>query len=146
MPDTQEKNSGKTTRVLINTPRARPDSKGKLIRKLIVFQVKLAIDGLRDLILSPLSLIAAIFGIITNPKNPSWMFEELMRAGHQTDRWINLFNAYDDKGNDLTEPKTIDDVVDSIETAIRKDIDTNGYSATAKAAVNEHLQRHRNQE
>ena len=57
--------------------KARP----RLLRDLIVFQVKLFADGLRDVLLSPLSFVAAIADVITGKQGPESNFYSLLRAG-----------------------------------------------------------------
>jgi len=65
----------------------------RLVRDLVGFQFKLALDGLRDLVLSPASIIVGIVGIIFSPDNPGKYFNRLLAFGHRSDVWINLFGA-----------------------------------------------------
>lgn len=65
----------------------------QLLRDVVGFQFKLAADGLRDILLSPVSIVAALMGIIGSPDNPHKYFNRLLKFGHRTDRWINLFGA-----------------------------------------------------
>jgi len=65
----------------------------RLVRDLAGFQFKLALDGLRDLLLSPMSIIAGLAGIIFSPGNPGKYFNRLLEFGHRSDIWINLFGA-----------------------------------------------------
>ncbi len=51
-----------------------PPSRWAFIRDVAVFQGKLVIDGLRDLVLVPLSLAAAIIGMLAEPKDPGKKF------------------------------------------------------------------------
>lgn len=73
-----------------------PASRWQLLRDVLAFQFKLAMDGLRDILLSPVSIVAAIIGILTSGKEPGRYFYRLLEFGHKTDRWINLFNSYSD--------------------------------------------------
>lgn len=75
----------------------------KLLLDLVVFQVKLAADGIRDLILSPLSLLFAIAGLLVPGDDPGRYFYRLLRAGRRTDHWINLFVPFSQQSK-LTEP------------------------------------------
>ncbi len=84
MADTEEKTGGASDEGLID-----------LVRKVISFQFKLLADGLRDLFLSPISIGAAILGIVTRPDDPHYYFRRLMAFGLRTDRWINLFGLHD---------------------------------------------------
>ena len=73
-----------------------PATRWRLIRDLIAFQFKLLLDGLRDILLSPVSIAAAIAGLLTDGKNPGKYFYRLMALGHKSDAWINLFKSHDD--------------------------------------------------
>ncbi len=74
----------------------------ELLRDIFTFQVKLAIDGLRDLLLSPLSLMAGLIGgLLLGDRK---MFYRLVHMGRRSERWINLFGAADRMPNaDPTE-------------------------------------------
>lgn len=69
-------------------------SRGALLRRLIVFQIKLALDGLRDLLLSPLSIITVAAGLLFGGNRPDRLFRRLMSFGRRTDIWIDLFDLY----------------------------------------------------
>ena len=43
----------------------KPSKRGELVRQSVVFQLKLVTDGMRDLVLVPISFIATIIGLIT---------------------------------------------------------------------------------
>jgi len=65
----------------------------QLLRDVVVFQLRLAMDGLRDVVLSPVSILSAVYGLITQPDDPGKYFNRLLRFGRRTDVWINLFGA-----------------------------------------------------
>ena len=73
-----------------------PHHRWQLLRDVVSFQFKLAIDGLRDVLLSPISIGAALAGVFTDSKEPGKYFYRLLKAGHHTDDWINLFGTHDD--------------------------------------------------
>ena len=69
-----------------------PDiSRWTLIRDMVIFQVKLAIDAIRDLLLSPVSIICGLIDIFKGHSLSNSYFHKLMHYGHQSDRWLNLF-------------------------------------------------------
>lgn len=70
--------------------------RGELISHLIVFQIKLILDGLRDAVLIPTSLVAGLAGILLNKKDPWVWYREILIWGRATDQWIDLFDAYKD--------------------------------------------------
>ncbi|MCB1693130.1 MAG: hypothetical protein KDI19_10210, partial [Pseudomonadales bacterium] len=55
-----------------------PANHWHLLRDVLAFQVKLALDGIRDLLLSPLSIIAVLAGVIASPRKPDRYFRRLM--------------------------------------------------------------------
>jgi hypothetical protein len=66
-----------------------------LIRDVAVLQVKLIVDGLRDLILVPVSLVAGIVSLVRASDTAGSEFYRLLRIGRRSERWINLFGAAD---------------------------------------------------
>lgn len=107
---------------------AKPTPPGhwELMGDLIVFQFKLAIDGLRDVLLSPLSIGTAIYGMITSPGDPGRYFRSLLREGHKTDAWINLFGAGE------SEQPSSDDYLRRLEELVVKEYEKGGLVKDAK--------------
>lgn len=66
-----------------------------LIRDIAVLQVKLIVDGLRDFILVPVSLVAGIMSLAKSDAGSGNEFYELLRLGKKSEHWINLFGAAD---------------------------------------------------
>lgn len=69
------------------------DRRWRLVRDLAVFQAKLVVDGLKDLVLSPIALVAALAGLLLDRHEPGRSFYAVLRWGHGFDRWVNLFGA-----------------------------------------------------
>ncbi|CAN5801945.1 hypothetical protein BH23GEM9_BH23GEM9_16620 [soil metagenome] len=63
-----------------------------VFRDLVIFQAKLFLDGLKDIVLSPVSIIAAAADIIL-PGRSGRYFYGVVAAGEKFDRWLNLFGA-----------------------------------------------------
>ena len=75
-----------------------------LIRDVAVLQVKLLVDGARDLLLVPATLIAGILSLATSQDGkPGTQFYRLVGIGKQSERWINLFGAFDNAPPELVE-------------------------------------------
>lgn len=74
---------------------APPVDRWTLIRDVAVLQVKLIVDGLRDFILVPISLVAGIISLFWSSKSADNEFYRLLRVGRRSERWINLFGAAD---------------------------------------------------
>lgn len=76
-----------------------------LFRDLLAFQFKLALDAFRDLMLSPISIIAVLAGLVNKQDDPGKYFHDLLHLGHRSDLWINLFGTgeeHDDEGPRLS--------------------------------------------
>ena len=88
------------------SPSPKAQSRLRLVGNVIVFQFKLMADGLRDLLLSPLSFVAALLGLIAGGNEPEQYFRRLLRFGQRTERWINLFGDQHRSGtaDDFIEP------------------------------------------
>jgi len=74
-----------------DAPSSTGSSRVQLLWDVIVFQFKLAADGLRDLFLSPLSIISALFGMVAGGDQPDRYFRSVLRFGRRSEVWINLF-------------------------------------------------------
>jgi hypothetical protein len=95
-------------------PPDNPDthlSRLQLLADVLVFQLKLLVDGLLDLLLSPASIVAAIAGLIAGGDRPDRYFRKVQRFGWRTERWLNLFGEQDRRG-------TADELVDPLRTRV----------------------------
>ncbi|MBK7829168.1 hypothetical protein [Nannocystis sp.] len=64
-----------------------------LARDVAIFQLKLLIDGLKDLVLAPVALLLALAGLVLSPRDPGRPFYALLRWGLGFDQWVNMFGA-----------------------------------------------------
>ena len=69
------------------------------LRHLVIFQLKLAADALRDLLLSPISVVVFVLDAIRKPALEDSLYLRLMLLGRQSDRVINLFDEHKDAGH-----------------------------------------------
>ncbi len=87
-------------------------STGGALRHLLVFQLKLAMDALRDFALSPLSIVVFVLDALRQPPLEDSLYLKLMQLGRRSDRLINLFDEYGDEGY------TVDNAVSEVEQAL----------------------------
>lgn len=66
----------------------------QLVWSTVVFQLKLAADGVLDLALSPVSMVAAIAGLVAGGDEPDRYLRRVQHAGRRIERWINLFGRH----------------------------------------------------
>ncbi len=64
-----------------------------ILRDLVIFQVKLALDGLKDLVFMPISIVAAAVDLLLPDDEPGRRFYAVLRLGERFDRWLSLFGA-----------------------------------------------------
>ena len=103
----------------------------QVLRDTVAFQFKLLMDGARDVLLSPISIGAAILGLIFSPDNPGIYFNRLMKFGRKTDAWINLFGAsHYDPNSETRDSNDIDsNDIDSKDKArnTKKNVSSDAY-------------------
>ena len=126
-----------------------------LIRDIAVLQVKLVVDGLRDLILVPASLIAGIVSLAkTKDGQPGTEFYRLVSVGSQSERWINLFGALKNAPADVVEGQhfgdaDIDAIVSRVESFVVDEYKRGGVTAQARDRLEkaiEAMRRRRNKD
>ncbi|MDA1076719.1 MAG: hypothetical protein O3A63_18495 [Proteobacteria bacterium] len=66
-------------------------SRLELIWNVLVLQLKLIVDGLRDLALVPFSIGSVLIGLIAGGDDPGRYYRRVLRFGRRTEMWINLF-------------------------------------------------------
>ncbi len=120
-----------------------PNSRTEVVRDTIVLQLKLIVDGLRDLALMPICFFAAVFGLIKHSERPGRYLYRVLSYGRMSEKWIGLF---DDARKDSMEPikyqgKNFDDLIQKTQTAFEsKYIDPEKKDLLVKkldAALNE---------
>ena len=111
---------------------ARSTSRLRLLVDVFVFQFKLAADGLRDVVLSPLSIIAAIMGLVAGGDDPYRYFRDLLRFGRRSEIWINLFGYRKHTG-------TSDDLIAPIKEKVMSEAQTNPWISRAGGEFNRTL-------
>jgi hypothetical protein len=83
------------------------------LRHLLVFQVKLGADALRDLLMSPISVLVFVVDVIRKPTLEDSLYLRLMLLGRKSDRVINLFDEHKDAGH-----FTVDQAVEELEELV----------------------------
>ncbi len=98
-----------------------------LIWDVLILQAKLLADGLRDVLLVPVSLGALLFGLVAGGSDPGRLFRKVMVLGRRTEHWINLF-GYRKHG-------TADELI----TPLKAKMDSNVYAQKAGDSINKSL-------
>lgn len=80
-------------------------SRAEVIRDAFILQLKLIVDGFRDLMLMPLVIAAAVAGLIMHNKYPGRYLYRLLTYGKASDKWIGLFDDAEKDSLDTVEIK-----------------------------------------
>lgn len=119
-----------------------------LIRHVIVFQLKLGLDALRDILMSPVSIVLAVTDIMMANNHQQSYFIRLMRLGKKSDEWINLFDSdipnSESQDNKVTEDSevAVDSNVDFWFTKIEKVIKEHQENGKLSQSGKEKLQQY----
>jgi hypothetical protein len=62
-----------------------------LIRDLLIFQLKLVLDALKDVLLIKLSIFAALFDVLFGRRGRPLLFYGVLRLSERFDLWLNLY-------------------------------------------------------
>lgn len=93
-------------------------SRFPVLRDVLVFQFKLLVDGLRDLLISPVSLLAALVDLLVPGDDGGKRFYAVVRYGRRTEQWINLFGATG-PGDAAQENHGLDVILADLEEVVR---------------------------
>lgn len=117
----------------------------QLVRDVAVFQLKLIVDGFRDLLLVPASLVAGIASFLHSGPGAGAAFYDLLRLGARSEEWINLFAAANRDESAANEtraalPADIDELVTRVEAYVVQEYRSGEITAQAKKRLGRLLQ------
>lgn len=112
-----------------------------MIRDLSIFQLKIFLDGLKDLILAPLSLVAGIAGLFGRSGHPGRYLLNVMRLGKRYEQWINLYGAADRESQPQEDKSAegLDAYLKRFERAIVEQASRGGLTSQARATIEKAL-------
>jgi len=113
--------------------------RGELVRNAIIFQLKLMADGMRDLVLLPVSVIAAVIGFLRGGDEPERELNQVIDLGRQTEEWINLFGNHEAQ-EDAHSMASIDALFTKVEDVLKRQYKADGTSERNQQEIDEALQ------
>lgn len=117
-------------------------SRWEFLRDVAVLQLKLIVDGLRDLILVPASLVVALVSLGRGGNDTGREFYELLQYGKRSEELIDLFGALEKRGLEPRGEKridSIDEIADRIEAFIVHEYNKGGVTQKAKQRLDRAL-------
>jgi len=109
-----------------------PHSRLQLVWDVLVFQAKLTVDGIRDIILVPISLVAALVGLLIGGDQPAQYFTRVLRFGRKTEYWINLFGQRRSAG-------TSDEIIKPIQERVFEEASSRPWLLKAGGKLNQSI-------
>ncbi len=103
-----------------------------LIWEVLVFQLKLAADGLRDVLLMPISIVCGIMGLVAGGHEPDRYFKQVLKLGRRTEIWLNLFGYRKHAG-------TSDELIAPFKDKFFSQAQQNPWVSKAGTGLNKHL-------
>ena len=89
----------------------------RLIKEVVLLQLKVLLGAARDLALGPLAIVAAFVDLVFLKEGPPRYFEAVLRFGERSDRWIDVWSG----GRDVESPKreNVDALIARVEEVVR---------------------------
>lgn len=115
----------------------------RLIRDIATLQVKLIVDGFRDLLLVPASLVVGLISLLGGGGKNDDSFYELLRLGKRSEKWINLFGAVERMDERSTDGsgEDIDRMVGRVESFLVDEYKHGRLSSQAREKIESTLAR-----
>ena len=114
------------------------DDRWNFVRDVMVFQLKLLLDNLRDLVLMPVSLGAALIDLVFRGEREGSLFYRVLRWGQHSEAVIDVYSAieHQDPGNfKVRRDYTVDGVIARLESVLKREVEKGGTAASVKAAM-----------
>jgi hypothetical protein len=90
---------------------------GALFRSVILFQLKLLLGAGRDLVLMPVTLVAALFDFLRMKTHEPEYYRQVLRIGEKTDRWIDVWYSEHDAQQEPRENVHV--LLNRVESVVR---------------------------
>ena len=117
----------------------------RLLRDAAVLQLKLVADGFRDALLIPVSLVAALLGLLRGGEDCDTEFRRVIELGRRSERWINLFGH--ERPLDVAHPAgSMDRILEQVETIVVEQYKKGKSAAEARDAVRKAIDEENNKE
>lgn len=102
----------------------------------MIFQLKLLADGLRDAVLIPVSVVAALVGVLRGGNECDREFNRVVDLGRRSEQWINLFGHHPPL--ESSHPAgSIDSILQQVESVVMDQYRKGKSAAETRAAVRE---------
>ena len=125
----------------MTSPASLPPAQGnddhwKFLRDVLVFQLKMLLDNVRDFALMPVSLAAALIDLIFKGERQGALFYQVLKWGAHSERVIDVYSAIEEHDKPGVNPDyTVDAVIARLEGVLVREVEKGGTAASVKAAM-----------
>ncbi len=108
----------------------------KFLRDVLVFQLKMLLDNLRDFALMPVSLVAALIDLVFKGDREGALFYRVLKWGAHSEEVIDVYSAIGgDQGKvvEINPNYTVDAIIARLEGV--REYEKGGTAASIKAAM-----------
>ncbi len=108
----------------------------------MVFQLKLVLDGLRDALMIPVSIAAAVVDLLTSGPEHSGLFYRIVALGRSSEGYIDLFEAADrvrPRAEASGGDAGVDELFHKVEGFLQEQDRKGGLTSTARVRVDKLL-------
>ncbi|HEX4632062.1 MAG TPA: hypothetical protein VH188_13975 [Chthoniobacterales bacterium] len=123
---------------MTSNPSPAANQRWTFLRDVVVFQIKLLLDNLRDLVLMPVALGAAVIDLLYRGEREGALFYKVLRWGLHSEEVIDVYSAIEhhDPGRfKVSEAFTVDGVIARLENVVTREVEKGGTAATIKTAM-----------
>ena len=127
----------------MNLPPSAPrptdrDDRWKFLRDVLVFQIKMLLDNVRDLVLMPVALAAALIDLLLRGDREGARFYKVLRWGWHSEKVIDVYSAieHEEPGAfTVSRDYTVDGVIARLESVVTREVEKGGTAASIKGAM-----------
>ena len=117
-----------------------PDSNARwtFFRDVVVFQLKMLLDNLRDIVLMPVALGAAVIDLLYRGEREGALFYKVLRWGLHSEEVIDVYSSIEhhDPGRfKVSRAYTVDGVIEQLENVVTREVEKGGTAASIKTAM-----------
>jgi hypothetical protein len=120
------------------TPRKESNERWTFMRDVVVFQLKMLLDNVRDLVLMPVALAAALSDLILRGDREGARFYRVLRWGWHSEKVIDVYSAIEAHPPDefeISRNYTVDGVIARLENVVAREVEKGGTAASIKTAM-----------
>lgn len=119
-------------------PQGNSDERWKFLRDFGAFQVKMLLDNVRDLVLMPVALVAALIDLVMRGDREGARFYKVLRWGWHSEKVIGVYSAieHEEPGPfTVSRDYTVDGVIARLENVVTREVEKGGTAASIKSAM-----------